>query len=74
MHYLYRYICILNIIYIYIYGQLSAKKNLLYAKNDSIHDHNTRYSNLLRVPFGSKSITSVSIQIWNVLSNIIDFS
>ena len=29
----------------------------LYAKNDSIHDHNTRRSNLLRVPIGSKSFT-----------------
>ena len=28
MHYLYRYICILNV-FIYVYGQLSAIKNLL---------------------------------------------
>ena len=35
----------------------------LYAKNDSIHDHNTRCSNLLRVPIGSKSFTSVSARI-----------
>ena len=45
----------------------------LYAKNDSIHDHNTRCSNLLRVPIGSKSFTSVSARIWNVLYNIIVF-
>ena len=45
----------------------------LYAKNDSMHDHNTRCSNLLRVPIGSKSFTSVSARIWNVLNNIIVF-
>ena len=45
----------------------------LYAKNDSIHNHNTRCSNLLRVPHDSKSFTNVSARIWNVLNNIIDF-
>ena len=45
----------------------------LYAKNDSTHDHNTRCSNLLRVPIGFKSFTSVSARIWNVLNNIIVF-
>ena len=45
----------------------------IYAKNDSIHNHNTRCSNLLRVPHGSKSFTNVSARIWNVLSNTIDF-
>ena len=30
MHYLYRYICILKVFFIYVYGQLSAIKNLLY--------------------------------------------
>ena len=35
----------------------------LYAKNDSIHDHNTRCSNLLRVPLDSKSFTNVSARI-----------
>ena len=38
-----------------------------------IHNHNTRCSNLLRVPHGSKSFTNVSARIWNVLNNIIDF-
>ena len=28
MHYLYRYVCILNV-FLYVYGQLSAIKNLL---------------------------------------------
>ena len=45
----------------------------LYAKNDSIHNHNTRCSNLLRVPHGSKSFANVSARIWNVLNNINDF-
>ena len=29
MHYLYRYVCILNGFFIYVYGQLSAIKNIL---------------------------------------------
>ena len=29
MHYLYRYVCILNVFFIYVYGQLSAINNLL---------------------------------------------
>ena len=29
MHYLYRYVCILNVFFICVYGQLSAIKNLL---------------------------------------------
>ena len=32
MHYLYRYICILND-FIYVYGQLSAIKNLLITRS-----------------------------------------
>ena len=34
MHYLYRYICILNVFLIYVYGQLSAIKNVLYIKQN----------------------------------------
>ena len=45
----------------------------LYAKNDSIHAHNTTCSKFLRVSHGSKSFTIVSARIWNVLINIIDF-
>ena len=33
MHYLYRYVCILNVFFICVYGQLSAIKNLLYYYN-----------------------------------------
>ena len=29
MHYLYRYVCILNVFFICVYGQMSAIKNLL---------------------------------------------
>ena len=45
----------------------------LYAKNDSIQDHNTKCSNLLTVPYSSKSFTSVSARVWNLLNIIIDF-
>ena len=59
--------------YKYHNNLLPCSISQLYAKNDSIHDHNTRCSNLLRVPIGSKSFTSVSARIWNVLNNIIIF-
>ena len=59
--------------YKYHSNLLPCSISQLYAKNDGIHYHNTRCSNLLRVPIGSKSFTSVSAKIWNVLNNIIDF-
>ena len=40
----------------------------LYLRNDSIHEHNTRGSQVLRVPLGSKTISSLSARIWNALS------
>ena len=40
----------------------------LYLRNYSIHEHNTRGSQLLRVPLGSKTFSSLSARIWNVLS------
>ena len=46
MHYLYRYVCILNVFFIYVYGQLSAIKNLLlYIINhdDSLCSINKQY-------------------------------
>ena len=62
--------------YKYHNNLLPCSISQLYAKNDTIHDYNTkctRCSNLLRVPIGSKSFTSVSARIWNVLNNIIVF-
>ena len=43
------------------------------AKNDSIHNHNTRCGNLLRVPHGSESFTNASARIWNAFNNVIEF-
>ena len=40
----------------------------LYLRNDSIHEHNTRGSQLLRVPLRSKTFSSLSGKIWNTLS------
>ena len=40
----------------------------LHLRNDSIHEHNTRGSQLLRVPLGSKTFSSFSAWIWNALS------
>ena len=59
--------------YKYHNNLLPCSISQLYANNDSIHDHNTRYINLLRVLIGTKSFTSVSTRIWNALNNIIDF-
>ena len=57
-------------------SQLYTQTMIMYNNtiyNDSIHDHNTRCSNLLRVPIDSKLFTSVSARIWNVLNNKIAF-
>ena len=35
----------------------------LYLRNDSIHEHNTRGSQLLRVPPGSKTFSNLSARI-----------
>ena len=40
----------------------------LYLRNDSIHEHNTRGCQLLRVPLESKTFSSLSARIWNALS------
>ena len=40
----------------------------LYLRNDSIHEHNTRGCQLLRVPLDSKTFSSLSARIWNALS------
>ena len=40
----------------------------LYLRNDSIHEHNTRGCQLLRVPLGSKTFTNLSARIWNVFT------
>ena len=59
--------------YTYHGNLLPCSISQLYAKNDSIQDHNTKCSNLLRVPNSSKSFTSVSARVGNLLYNIIDF-
>ena len=41
----------------------------LYLRNDSIHEHNDRECQLLRVPLGSKTFSSLSARIWNALSH-----
>ena len=40
----------------------------LYLRNDSIHEHNTRGSQPLRVPLGSKTFSSLSARIRNALA------
>ena len=45
---------------------------LLYERTDSVHDHNTRGCQLLRVPTGTKIFSNMSARVWNPLSNKID--
>ena len=44
----------------------------LYERTDSVHDHNTRGCQLLRVPTGTKMFSNMSARVWNVLSKEID--
>ena len=39
----------------------------LYLRNDSIHEHNTRGCQLLRVPLEPKTSSSLRARIWNAL-------
>ena len=43
--------------------------SLLYLRNDSIHEHNTRGCHQLRVHHGAKTFSYISARIWNVLTN-----
>ena len=44
----------------------------LYERTDSVHHHNTRGCQLLRVPTGTKTFSNMSARVWNALSNKID--
>ena len=37
----------------------------LYIKNNEIHSHFTRNSNLLRIPKGTLNFTTISARVWN---------
>ena len=42
---------------------------IIYLRNDSIHEHNTRGCHQLRVLPGAKTFSNISARIWNVLTN-----
>ena len=44
----------------------------LYERADSVHDHNTRGCQLLRVRTGTKTLSNMSARVWNALSNKMD--
>ena len=44
----------------------------LYERTGSVHDHNTRGCQLLRVSTGTKTFSNMSARVWNALSNKID--
>ena len=44
----------------------------IYERTDSVHVHNTRGCQLLRVPTGTKTFSNMSARVWNALSNKID--
>ena len=67
---------ILNRIGIIMYkisnGLLPEVMNVLYVQNRDIHSYNTRSSNQLRVPKGTRSFTNISARLWNALVLSID--
>ena len=38
----------------------------LYERTDSVHDHNTRDCQLLRVQTSTKTFSNMSVRVWNV--------
>ena len=44
----------------------------LYERTDSVHDHNTRGCQLLRVSTCTKMFSNTSARVWNALSDKID--
>ena len=44
----------------------------LYERTNSVHHHNTRGCQLLRVPTCTKTFSNMSARVWNALSNKID--
>ena len=57
------------IMYKYSNNLLPECISLLYLRNDSIHEHNTRGCHQLRVLHGAKTFSNISARIWNVLTN-----
>ena len=53
-------------------GLLPTVLNSLYQKNNEVHTHNTRATNLFHISFGTQSFSSVSAKIWNALMAQID--
>ena len=39
--------------------------NNLHIKNNEIHSHFTRNSNLIRIPKGTPNFTTISARVWN---------
>ena len=60
--------------YIYSLNLLPVCIAHLYLRNDSIHEHNTRGCDELRVDLlpGAKTFANISARVWNVLSNKIN--
>ena len=57
------------IMYRYSNNPLPECISLLYLRNDSIHQHNTRGCHQLRVLPGAKTFRNKSARTWNVLIN-----
>ena len=57
------------IMYKYSNNLLPECISLLYFRNDSIHEHNTRGCHELRVLHGAKTFSNISARIWNVITN-----
>ena len=57
------------IMYKYSNNLLPECISILYLRNDSIHEHNTRGCHQLRVLHGAKTFNNISARVWNVLTN-----
>ena len=57
------------IMYKYSNNLLPECTLLLYLRNDSFHEHNTRGCHQLRVLHGAKTFSNISARIWNVVTN-----
>ena len=56
----------------YSQGLLPGVMDNLYIQNNEVHSHNTRSSDLLRIPKGTLNFTNISARLWNTLVLNID--
>ena len=61
------------LVYKFQHNILRLSISQLYAKNFSIHNHNTKSKDPLRISHDTRTVSNVSARIWNILVSKIDF-